>query len=333
MGRFVAAHLSGGSPLIAGDSAREMQRVHASEGPPTSGMGLGWRVTRSNGHHLICHGGDGAGNTNFMGAYPELGVGIVLTLNRAAVAAARSVIANTVLGMLSEADARPSVNGGVDKIFEGAYRSTYWEANADVRADGDTPTITVTDGLIVSDGGEPTRLTPLSESIYAADGGILHGFEICMDTLVEGPAFAGGLYPFSFKRTGEIEEVEELAPDETADLTGHWRGTAVTPLGPLLIEFDVVDETHAKVSTPFGRDLLLEECRVSGGRLAGRFAMTVPTVGDLIVHPRFVATGGKLRGSLYAWGVFGETALPAELEKVASTVHNRNTNGGNNEFD
>jgi CubicO group peptidase (beta-lactamase class C family) len=38
MGRFLSAHLSGGTRLLTAKSTQEMQRVHASEGPPTSGI-------------------------------------------------------------------------------------------------------------------------------------------------------------------------------------------------------------------------------------------------------------------------------------------------------
>jgi hypothetical protein len=317
MGRFLAAHLSGGGPLLSSGSAAAMQQVHASEGPASSGMGLGWRVTRSNGRKLICHGGDGSGFTNFMGGYPELGIGIVLTLNRGGAAAARSVIANTVLGMLAGDPTAPErAPAGDWKRFEGAYESTYWSTVAELTVDGGDPVVTVKDGLMISDGGEPTRLTLLGAGIFAAEGGMLHGFEVSLQERGDGPSFAGGLYPFTFKRTGDIVPKEELTPNESAVLTGHWQGKAVTPLGPLAIEFEVSEEHRATVSTPFVRAAALEECVAAKGRLSGRFPMTVPAAGDLVVYPRLIAVDGKLRGPVYAWGAFGEAVFPAELEKV-----------------
>jgi hypothetical protein len=323
MARFLAAHLDGEVPGLGPWSIAEMQRLHAAEGPVASGMGLGWRVTRSNGRKLICHGGDGAGFTNFMGAYPELGMGIVLTLNRAGAAAARSVIANTVLGLLA------GKSRSVEKIMPetsprdvtglaGAYRSTYWDIDAKLTAEEPGPVITVTGGLVVSDGGEPSRLSALGGGRFAADGGMLHGFEVEIGERDGSAAFSGGLYPFTFRRTGDIEQEEELRPDESADLTGVWRGTAATPLGPLAIEFGVADERQATVSTPFVRDVALEECAATGGRLSGRFKMTVPAAGEMVIHARLIVTGGKLRGDIYAWGVFGEAAFPAHLERVNS---------------
>jgi hypothetical protein len=317
MGNFLATHLSRGTPLLGAETTGEMQRVHASEGTPTSGMGLGWRVTRSNGQHLICHGGDGAGFTNFMGGYPELGVGTVLTLNRGGAAAARSVIANTVLGMLAGRTETAHRSGEGDWThFEGAYESTYWNTTADLTTADEQPVVTVNRGLVVNDAGEATRLSPLRGATFAAEGGMFHGFEVALDDQ-DGRMFAGGVYPFTFKRTGEIVPKEVLTPDDSAALNGHWRGTAVTPLGPLLMEFEVSDASHATVSTPFVRDLALEECEAARGRLSGRFAMTVPTVGDIIVLLRLVVSGGKLRGTVYAWGAFGESEFPAELEKVS----------------
>jgi hypothetical protein len=315
MGRFLAAHLSDGEPLLTRESVEAMRQVHAPEGPPTSGMGLGWRVTRSNGRKLICHGGDGSGFTNFMGGYPELETGIVLTLNRGGAAAARSVIANTVLGMLAGRGEAPGESSRDWQRFVGAYESTYWNAKADFTTEDGAPRVTVKSGLVVSDGGEETLLSPLGDGVFAAEGGMLHGFEVALQEREGGLEFAGGLYPFTFRRTGEIAPEDVLTPDEGAALAGHWRGKAVTPLGPLMLEVEVSDEGRATVSTPFAKGVALDECVAAKGRLSGRFNMTVPAAGELIVHPRLIATSGKLRGPVYAWGVFGELTFPAELER------------------
>jgi hypothetical protein len=200
--------------------------------------------------------------------------------------------------------------------FEGAYESTYWNIAADLSVDGGIPAVTVTGGRVVADAGEVTHFTALGGGGFRAEGGMFHGFEVALEDREGGPVFAGGLYPFTFKRTGEMEPKEVLTPDEPAELVGHWRGTAVTPLGPLMLEFEVSDGSRATVSTPFVRNVVLEECEAAGGRLSGRFPMTVPAVGDIIVLPWLVLSGGKLRGTVYAWGVFGESEFPAELEKV-----------------
>jgi CubicO group peptidase (beta-lactamase class C family) len=82
--KFVAAHLNGGGTLLSRETADEMHDLHVRQGSSRGGQGLGWRVTRSNGRKLICHGGDGGGFTAFAGAYPADGIGIVLLINTGA---------------------------------------------------------------------------------------------------------------------------------------------------------------------------------------------------------------------------------------------------------
>jgi hypothetical protein len=72
---------------------REMHRVHAALAPSSGGMGLGFRVTPSNGRTLVCHGGDGVDFTNFIGMYPEERVGVALLINMGRAQSARSVSA------------------------------------------------------------------------------------------------------------------------------------------------------------------------------------------------------------------------------------------------
>jgi hypothetical protein len=59
----------------------------------------------------------------------------------------------------------------------------------------------------------------------------------------------------------------------------------------------------------------LEECEARAGRLSGRFSLTVPTAGEMIMFPRLEVRAGKLSGPIYARGWFGELPMPAELEK------------------
>ncbi len=317
MSRFLGAHLSGGGPLVSSETSTEMQRIQASEGVDWSGMGLGWRVTRSNARKLICHGGDGSGFTNFMGGYPELGIGIVLTLNRGGLACSRPVIANTVLGMLAGDEKTSSAGPRIDLTrVPGAYRSTYWDVSADLTLEGDVACFTITEGLVVSDAGEASRLKPQAGGRFWAEGGMFHGFDVALREADGGVLLSGGLYPFTFKRAGELGRREELAPDVSVDLTGTWRGTVTTPLGAMMFEVAVENSTTATASTLFAQNIAVEECSAKSGRISGRFAVTAPAVGEMVLHPRLVATGRKLMGCVYAWGWFGEIAFPAELQRV-----------------
>ena len=199
--------------------------------------------------------------------------------------------------------------------FGGSYRSTYWDIDADLTLEGEMATMTITDGLVVSDAGEASGLRPAGEKGWRADGGMFHGFDVALLESGDGRAVSGGLYPFTFRRAGNIAAKAELIPDVGADLNGLWLGTAETPLGPMMLEITVSDGA-ALVSTPFGRDLPLEGCVARDGHVSGRFRVVIPASGEMVLYPRLVAAGGKLKGPVYAQGWFGEVAFPAELAKA-----------------
>jgi hypothetical protein len=290
-----------------------MHAVSAPQ-PGGGGMALGFRATRSNGRRLLCHGGDGSGFTNFLGLYPDDGTSVVLSLSRGGVQAARSVIANTVLGMLTEAElptATPSSSTG--SVPGGIYRSSFWDIDLAVETTDDGVTAQPLSGLVISDGPEPSFLRPTDSGGFIGEGGMLHGFDITVD---EDGGFYGGLYPYRFGPVGDIPAATVEPIDEGADLPGVWRGTVETPMGKLLFDVTVSGPSEGTVSTPFAQDLNLEDFEAGAGRVAGRFTLTVPTVGDMVMFPRLEVRAGKLKGPLYAQGWFGELPLPAELEKA-----------------
>ena len=71
LSKFLIAHLTGGGGILDAKSVAEMHRLHARQGSSEQGQGIGFRVTRANGRHTICHGGDGSGFTAFIAAQPE----------------------------------------------------------------------------------------------------------------------------------------------------------------------------------------------------------------------------------------------------------------------
>jgi hypothetical protein len=279
-------------------------------------MALGFRATRSNGRRLLCHGGDGSGFTNFFGLYPDDGIAVVLTLNRGGVQAARSVIANTVLAIVSGADGpglTVPVGVATTAPADGVYASSFWDIEIAVEESDGGLTTRPLSGLVISDGSEPSTLTPVGDRKFAADGGMFNGFEV---TVGEDGALYGGLYPYRFARTGDVSVTVEEPVDETADLTGAWSGTITTPMGALAIGLEVTGPAGVTINTPFAQGLRLEDALAERGRLSGRFVLTVPTVGDMTMHPRLEVRGGKLKGLVYAQGWFGELPMPAELAKA-----------------
>jgi hypothetical protein len=290
-----------------------MHAVSAPQ-PGGGGMALGFRATRSNGRRLLCHGGDGSGFTNFLGLYPDDGTSVVLSLSRGGVQAARSVIANTVLGMLTEPEPAVSTpSGPTGSLGDGLYRSSFWDMDLAVATTDEGVTAQPLSGLVISDGPEPSFLRPTDSGGFIGEGGMLHGFDITVD---EDGGFYGGLYPYRFGPVGDIPAATVEPIDEGADLPGVWRGTVETPMGKLLLDVTVSGPSEGTVSTPFAQDLNLEDFEAGAGRVAGRFTLTVPTVGDMVMFPRLEVRAGKLKGPLYAQGWFGELPLPAELEKA-----------------
>ena len=304
--RFLAAHLSGGAPLLAPNTVEEMHRLHVRQANSASGMGLGFRVTRSNGRRLVCHGGDGSGFTAFLGGYPDEGVGVVLLMNTAGMQVARSVIANTALALLVDAGA-PRVFGPA-KLSPGLYQSTFWDIEVEARA-GDAPMLTTTEGLVVADEAGESHLTPIADSTFAAEDGMFHGFEVS----VLGDHVVGGVYPFTFVRTGDLP-IDNKPVDEEADLVGTWIGTVRTPIGPLSTTI-TVSESAAMIASPLGGEQPLENFCANHGRLEGEFGMSVPGLGDFQNFVRLAAIGGRLIGKVFARGNQGETGMLAELDR------------------
>ena len=298
--KFVAAHLSNGGPILSRETTAEMHDLHVRQGSSPSGQGLGWRVTRSNGHKLICHGGDGGGFTAFAGAYPEAGVGVVLLINTGAMQIARAVIGNTALEAVL-GNERKSL-AVTQPLPQGTYKSTFWDIVVEAREDA----LVATEGLVLLGETDETTIDDGNE----AHGGILHGFEVT----TEGDRFFGGVYPFTFVRTGDLPSPQRI--DEQADLTGTWRGTSTTPMGPLAVTITLASETAGTIDTPFAQGLALSDCVAEKGRLAGEFAMQVPGVGNTQMFLRLECRSGRLIGKTHARSDFGEIAMQTDLERA-----------------
>ncbi len=311
LARFVIAHMNGGHGVLRPQTAAEMQRWQAPDGAPESGMGLGWRVTRSNGRRIFCHGGDGAGYTAFAGAYPEEGVGVALLLNTGGAQGARSLIANGALALLAGEDVSDSpvvVDAGP---FGGRYKSNFWNIRADVTAAAGGVSISVPVGLINAYRDEVSKL---EGNPGTAAEGMFGGFQVAF--FVDGggnSCFAGGVYPYVFTREGPVPPEEPT--DETADVSGNWNGTIDTPVGAMAATLRI-EGTEAKVSTPFGQDLPVTRLVTERGRVEGEFSLAIPGVGKAQMFLRLRAvSGGKLTGKVYARMSIGEAAMQVEMSR------------------
>jgi CubicO group peptidase (beta-lactamase class C family) len=327
LGRFLIAHLNGGElegrRILRDSTVSDMHRVHAAAGRPCSGMGLGFRVDRADGRHLVCHGGDGTGWTTFIGAFPQERVGVVLLTNLGRGQAARSVIANAALRLLA-GDYRRYDSAALQsspvpeewKRITGSYLSTYWDVEAALTIEDGTLVLTATGPILASNGGAKSYLEPVGEGVFRAHDGAFDGFELAFEYGDDGKAarFYGGVYPFRFERTGDIATAQQLTVDEEAALVGRWSGIVSSPLGPLPVSLDV-EADRAKASVLSAQGVAVEDLRAKGGRISGHFGLAVPSLGEFHVFLRLEACEGGLGGLVYARGTFGEVPMRARLSR------------------
>jgi hypothetical protein len=198
----------------------------------------------------------------------------------------------------------------ISGLRAGRYRSNFWDITADVR--DESPTITVTEGLVVLDDASESTLVAGDDGQIEGVGGMFHGFEI---TLTDGdePGLSGGVYPFAFTRSGDVPDLAVL--DLSADLTGTWTGIVHTPMAPLAVTLTIENGTSAKLTTPLG-DAGLERFQADAGRVEGEFPLSFPGVGEFQNFLRLEARGDCLVGKTHARSRFGENAMPTKLERT-----------------
>jgi CubicO group peptidase (beta-lactamase class C family) len=305
LSKFLIAHLTGGASILDAASIAKMHQMHARQGNSESGQGIGFRVTRVNGRHTICHGGDGGGFTAFIAAQPEAGAGVAMLMNTGGMQAARSIIGNTALASLAEPERRTFT--GSATVPPGRYKSTFW----DIEIESRPPKLVATAGLVLSDGPATSALEPTGDSTFDAEGGMFHGFEVA----VEGDCVYGGLYPFTFIRAGDLPVPQAI--DETAELIGDWKGFITTPIGPIALTLNLISKSEATASTPFGQNVAVQNVHATSGRVEGEFTITVPVAGEIRLFLRLQAIGGKLTGQAHGRSSsFGETPFATELERA-----------------
>lgn len=305
LSKFLIAHLTGGGGILDAPSVAEMHQVHARQGSSESGQGIGFRVTNVNGRQTILHGGDGSGFTAFIAAHPEEGVGVAMLMNTGGMQAARSIIGATALASLAEPERRTL--GDTATVPTGVYKSTFWDIELEAREDS----LVATAGLVLSEDPSPSTLHAITPSTFDAEGGIFHGFEVTL----EGDRIYGGLYPFTFVRSGDLPGPPPPI-DETADLIGTWAGHVTTPMGPIPLTLCISSDSALTADTPFAQNVEASNVRATAGRVEGEFTITAPIVGEMQLFLRLEARGDKLTGNAHGRSNFGETPFATELERA-----------------
>jgi len=305
LSKLLIAHLTGGGEILDAKSVAEMHDLHARQGSSESGQGIGFRVTRVNGRHTILHGGDGSGFTAFIAAHPEEGVGVAMLMNTGGMQAARSIIGTTALASLAEPERRTL--GDTGTIPTGVYPSSFWDIELEARDDKLFPT----KGLVMSEDPSPSILHPVTPGTFEAQGGMFHGFELT----VEDEHIYGGVYPFTFTRSGDLPGLPPPV-DENAELIGTWKGSVTTPMGAIPTTLCVTSDSAVTADNPFAQNIAVQNAHAKSGRVEGEFTITVPVVGEMQMFLRLEARSGKLTGKTYGRSFYGETPFVTELERA-----------------
>jgi CubicO group peptidase (beta-lactamase class C family) len=318
LSRFLTAHINHDDRLLRDESYESMHSLQFEVGAAGHGMGIGFRVATLDGSDLICHGGDGFGFTDFIGALPDERVAVALLISMGRAHEARATIGTAALRALTGRPLRPESETRAPSDlagFAGRYQSSFWAIDADVSADAGWPTVTVTSSVTVPESLTST-LGSIEDGRFCASGGFFDGWELTFEHSADGtPAFSGGLYPWAFTRTGDSPPPSEPNIDEDLDLRGRWTGTISSPFGtlPTIVEIASPDKATVEALTAHGENL--RSFRAEGGRVDGDFPAYIPSLGRFDIFLRLAACDGKLAGTAYARGGFGEVPMPVELTR------------------
>lgn len=315
LARFLIAHLNGGTykgnRLLAEEIVAQMHRLDVPAGPSGGGMGLGFMVDRAYGRRRIFHGGDFAGCSAFIGAYPDERVGVAVLANVTGSAAARGAIPNAALRLLA-GDYRPRALSALRREPPpdewSRVTGRYLWVDRDV-------SLAIEEGVLTLDAeGEKSFLELLEGNVFQAHEGFFDGFRFAFEYGEDGKAtrFYTGIWRAD--RQGDLVAGVEPNIDEKADLAGRWTGTCVSPMGALPIIADIGAD-DARVTVLSAKEVSVEEFRAGRGRLSGHFQLMMPGFGEFRVFVKVAVDGSGLRGEAYARGALGEFPMRVELTR------------------
>ena len=325
LARFLIAHLNGGvrdgKRILLEETADDMKRVHARTGPAWRGMGLGFMVDEVGGRRLFWHAGNGPAGSTFICGSREENVGVVLLINLANAETARSAIVHSALHALA-ADGRDTPVGTSQDAWRlppaecerltGRYISNLW-ARAELRADEGILTLRTEPGGTIDPVESVSYLERIGEGRFRVHDGGFGGWELTFEFAADGNAnsFVGGVYPFLFRRSGDVLP----AAAQDADLAGRWAGIVSSPMGPVPVTLDIMDAERGSVTALSAQRAQLQDFSARNGHLSGYFEVAVGDLGDWTVFLRLASIGGKLQGRAYARSGLGEMPMDVELSR------------------
>ena len=194
LARFAALHLTadtagpkaGGAQILSGPTLAEMQRPHWVNARWTGARGLGWGVSRRDGHTYVSHGGWIGGHRADLLLDPERGLAAIALTN--ADDASPALFAREALALVGPAVAVPPAPPAPKVPFDPAWKrfvGTYtdpWDWEIEVLVLGD--------GLALYEHGYPpeddpedsvTKLVPTGENAFRLPDGETVRFEVGAD--------------------------------------------------------------------------------------------------------------------------------------------------------
>jgi len=326
LARFLIAHLNGGvrdgKRMLREETADDMKRVHARTGPAWRGMGLGFMVDEIGGRRLFWHAGNMVGWTTFICGLAEKKAGVVLLINMASAETARSAIVHSALRAVAGDghDLPPATSQSGWRLpaaecerLTGRYVSNFW-ARADLGGEDGILTLR-TDPFLIDPVEAVSYLEPIAAGRFRVQDGGFGGWELTFEFDGNGNAngFVGGVYPFLFRRSGDVPPAATL--EEDADLAGRWAGIVSSPMGPVPVTLDIMDAERASVTALSAERAELQDFGARSGRASGYFEVALGDLGDWTVFLRLASIGGKLQGRAYARGGLGEMPMDVELSR------------------
>jgi CubicO group peptidase (beta-lactamase class C family) len=313
LANFVIANMNcgvcEGHRVLREETVEEMHRLQASPGDSMSGMALSWFRNLHDGHVMLSHTGGLPDYTNHVAFYPDLKIGVCWLSNL-----------NDGSGWRPPAPTALRIAAGEFASFNPETFQTVpdeWRSIVGAYGSRDQKvTVKAVNGFLLLEGmGAPLYLEKTDGSRYLVHGTHNDGYELTFEYDDEGVAKQFDLGNSVVPRYAE----EEIHIDESADLTGSWRGEYVDSLGFHALDLEVESATQATVTDMEGRRVALSDFKAENGRISGTCSFSLPaeyarwgTEDELQVEFELAAVNDQLKGLIRTRGF----AVHLILEKV-----------------
>ena len=318
LSHFLMAQMNGGvykrRRILKKRTLEEMHRLQASAHSSRSGYALAWKRTWHYGRLMLSHTGGNLGWTAHVAFYSRLKLGIIILCNlndnsgwRPPAEEALHILTDGVPSF-DPRSIRPKTTPKEWKTLVGTYTREFRNVYVKI-GDGN---------LILQRGSEREYLERLSKTKYLVHGGGSDGMELTFEFDEKGLARQFDLETESFPRY-----VKDKRPiDESADLTGTWRGEYVHSYGYFTMNLRIEDQVSASTEDMVGNKVHISDFKADRGKVTGIFRSKIPAeyVGwgaeEFEAKLELAAIEGKLEGRVTLKSEIGESIVPLTLSKT-----------------